>query len=352
MNITGFIFIVFGTLLISSPLTEQNQRLQIRSRIFFNLKQNQKPNSRASTRGGGFILGSTNNGEIQPSRGFISGSITELGPNSNNNQAQSSGGLIPNSGFSNNQGQSNGNIISSLTNTQGQGFNNNGVQNNGGSTLSSNNRPQQSIGGFLLSTNNEQAVLTSNSSPGTSNVVQGQFSSNNQVLSSAQGQGFSNTFQQNTDNFSTGQGLGFNNNQGQNSGGFNNEQVAGNSQGGFSGQVSNNNQGQSSINGFNNGQGLGFSNNNQGGLNRETTIRNPYVTIVNAVNGEFSLSNELVQCIRRCPSTSQFNPVCGSDNISYTNEARLQCAQKCGRSKLYKSKSYCLLINIKYKHYK
>lgn len=298
-------------MVISSPLTEQNQSLQVRSRILLDLKQNQKPNSQSSTRGGGFISGSTNNGEIEPSHGL-------------------SGGLIPNTGFSSNQGQSN--VISSLTNTQGQGFSNNGVQNNGGSTLNSNNRPQQSIGGFFLNTNNEQAVLTSNSAS-TSNIVQGQVSNNSQVLSSAQGQGFSNSLQQNTDNFSTGQGLGFNNNEGQNNSGFSNElQVAENSQGGFSGQVSNNNQGQSSINGFNNGQGLGPGNNNQGGLNRQTTIRNPYVTIVNAVNGEFSLSNELVQCIRRCPSTSQFNPVCGNDNISYTNEARLKCAQKCGRN--------------------
>ncbi|CAD0201860.1 unnamed protein product [Chrysodeixis includens] len=35
-------------------------------------------------------------------------------------------------------------------------------------------------------------------------------------------------------------------------------------------------------------------------------------------------------CIAGCPVTSEYNPVCGTDRVTYTNPGRLSCAQMCG----------------------
>lgn len=36
-------------------------------------------------------------------------------------------------------------------------------------------------------------------------------------------------------------------------------------------------------------------------------------------------------CEQLCQITSQYNPVCGSDDVTYSNPARFQCAQRCGK---------------------
>ncbi|KAK5649712.1 hypothetical protein RI129_000741 [Pyrocoelia pectoralis] len=36
-------------------------------------------------------------------------------------------------------------------------------------------------------------------------------------------------------------------------------------------------------------------------------------------------------CEQLCKITSQYNPVCGSDDVTYSNPARFQCAQGCGK---------------------
>ncbi|XP_053604566.1 uncharacterized protein LOC128671817 isoform X2 [Plodia interpunctella] len=38
------------------------------------------------------------------------------------------------------------------------------------------------------------------------------------------------------------------------------------------------------------------------------------------------------ECLRNCPVTPEYNPVCGTDNVTYTNPGRLGCAQACGVS--------------------
>ncbi|KAH8349906.1 hypothetical protein KR084_009154, partial [Drosophila pseudotakahashii] len=38
-------------------------------------------------------------------------------------------------------------------------------------------------------------------------------------------------------------------------------------------------------------------------------------------------------CLQSCAATSEYNPICGSDNVSYYNENRFNCALRCGNSK-------------------
>ncbi|KAK4881830.1 hypothetical protein RN001_005149 [Aquatica leii] len=37
-------------------------------------------------------------------------------------------------------------------------------------------------------------------------------------------------------------------------------------------------------------------------------------------------------CEDRCQITPQYNPVCGSNDMTYSNHARLLCAKRCGRN--------------------
>ncbi|KAJ3666067.1 hypothetical protein Zmor_001522 [Zophobas morio] len=43
-------------------------------------------------------------------------------------------------------------------------------------------------------------------------------------------------------------------------------------------------------------------------------------------------SPQYTTCIRRCPVTPQYNPICGTNRITYNNESHLRCAQQCGLS--------------------
>ncbi|KQS43008.1 uncharacterized protein LOC6544830 isoform X2 [Drosophila erecta] len=35
-------------------------------------------------------------------------------------------------------------------------------------------------------------------------------------------------------------------------------------------------------------------------------------------------------CFHSCPATSEYNPICGSDNVNYYNENKFKCALACG----------------------
>ncbi|CAH2004590.1 unnamed protein product [Acanthoscelides obtectus] len=41
-------------------------------------------------------------------------------------------------------------------------------------------------------------------------------------------------------------------------------------------------------------------------------------------------SPEFIRCLAECPSTSEYNPICASDMVSYNNPGKLRCAQRCG----------------------
>ncbi|XP_052847926.1 uncharacterized protein LOC128259536 [Drosophila gunungcola] len=41
-------------------------------------------------------------------------------------------------------------------------------------------------------------------------------------------------------------------------------------------------------------------------------------------------SPQYFACFQSCPATSEYNPICGSDNVNYYNENRFNCALTCG----------------------
>lgn len=46
-------------------------------------------------------------------------------------------------------------------------------------------------------------------------------------------------------------------------------------------------------------------------------------------------SESFLRCFDACPTTSQYSPVCGSDQQSYHNMAKFDCAIACGASKSF-----------------
>ncbi|CAG4929443.1 unnamed protein product [Colias eurytheme] len=51
--------------------------------------------------------------------------------------------------------------------------------------------------------------------------------------------------------------------------------------------------------------------------------------------------NNLQACMNECPTTSEYNPVCGTDNVTYNNIGKLYCAQRCGSDVDIKRKLPC-----------
>ncbi|KAH8416278.1 hypothetical protein KR222_002460, partial [Zaprionus bogoriensis] len=43
-------------------------------------------------------------------------------------------------------------------------------------------------------------------------------------------------------------------------------------------------------------------------------------------------SPRYIACVQSCPTTSEYNPICGSDNVNYYNEGKFNCALSCGQS--------------------
>ncbi|XP_026319217.1 uncharacterized protein LOC113229750 [Hyposmocoma kahamanoa] len=48
-----------------------------------------------------------------------------------------------------------------------------------------------------------------------------------------------------------------------------------------------------------------------------------------------------LQCIRSCPTAIEYNPVCGTDNVTYINPSSLECAKQCGIEVELQLKSTC-----------
>lgn len=50
-------------------------------------------------------------------------------------------------------------------------------------------------------------------------------------------------------------------------------------------------------------------------------------------NSMQSLNDLLNDCYRNCQSSNEYDPICGSNGITYQNIHRLECGIKCGHSK-------------------
>ncbi|XP_055844581.1 uncharacterized protein LOC129910985 [Episyrphus balteatus] len=53
-------------------------------------------------------------------------------------------------------------------------------------------------------------------------------------------------------------------------------------------------------------------------------------------------SKAFYNCVSRCPSTSEYNPICGSDSVNYHNLGRLNCAAMCGTAVTMVRQGTCL----------
>lgn len=58
----------------------------------------------------------------------------------------------------------------------------------------------------------------------------------------------------------------------------------------------------------------------------------PIVSTTPAAAAPTTASPAYIQCMRNCLTTNEYNPVCGTDAITYNNERRLGCANQCGRA--------------------
>ncbi|KAK0168208.1 hypothetical protein PV327_002033 [Microctonus hyperodae] len=66
------------------------------------------------------------------------------------------------------------------------------------------------------------------------------------------------------------------------------------------------------------------------GLDPITFERTTSMSIVSSSTSR-TTSMLIEKCINSCPITSEYNPVCGTDGVFYTNPGHLGCAQRCGR---------------------
>ncbi|XP_075161000.1 uncharacterized protein LOC142233833 [Haematobia irritans] len=53
-------------------------------------------------------------------------------------------------------------------------------------------------------------------------------------------------------------------------------------------------------------------------------------TIVPFIPMATTSTPEFLECIRLCPTTSEYNPICASNRVVYGNEQKFNCAQSCG----------------------
>ncbi|KYQ57929.1 hypothetical protein ALC60_02978 [Trachymyrmex zeteki] len=58
------------------------------------------------------------------------------------------------------------------------------------------------------------------------------------------------------------------------------------------------------------------------------------ITSTSTTTSSIILDNIYNVCVMNCPVTTEYNPVCGTDNADYVNPGRLGCAQRCGKGEM------------------
>lgn len=64
------------------------------------------------------------------------------------------------------------------------------------------------------------------------------------------------------------------------------------------------------------------------------TVRPTKMTTQSAITKTPSF-NEIKSCVLQCPHTSQYQPLCGSNNMTFKNKGEYDCFLKCGLKGMY-----------------
>jgi len=126
------------------------------------------------------------------------------------------------------------------------------------------------------------------------------------------------------------------------SGGLNNQGILNNRPDSFSNSNSRADQGDGesttqSSNGSSSQGSKGSSSQDTEGSNNQrgqvvNTIQRPPLNII--LNENTMINSTVRECIQsKCPSTNEYNPICGNDDITYQNPSKFKCSQLCQSGK-------------------
>ncbi|XP_014479308.1 PREDICTED: uncharacterized protein LOC106746796 [Dinoponera quadriceps] len=91
--------------------------------------------------------------------------------------------------------------------------------------------------------------------------------------------------------------------------------------------------------------GFVFDGPTAGGQSSNEQQRTITTTTTESTSGSMTTTplreNVFDECVRSCPVTQEYNPVCGTDNVDYTNPGGLGCAKRCGKEVILKYYGRC-----------
>lgn len=78
-------------------------------------------------------------------------------------------------------------------------------------------------------------------------------------------------------------------------------------------------------------------------LSRNTPLRSTSASTTSTVSLPMD-DTQFNLCVSSCPVTIEYNPVCGTDNLDYTNPGGLGCAQRCGKEVILRHYGRCRIV--------